>query len=94
MIVIIILLLIALSPCLFFLWYFYHRDKYDPEPKKKILTIYLAGAIMVIPAAVLEMLLIEGLNHVTTGFLNIFVMSFIIIAPIEELTKFLIVKRW
>lgn len=94
MIVIIILLLIALSPCLFFLWYFYHRDKYDPEPKKKILTIYLAGAIMVIPAAVLEMLLIEGLNHVTTGFLNILVMSFIIIAPIEELTKFLIVKRW
>lgn len=91
---IIVLLLVALSPCIFLLWYFYHRDKYEPEPKRKILTIYLAGAIMVIPAAILEMLLIEGLSHVTAGFLNILIAAFIIIAPIEELTKFLVVKRW
>ena len=30
----IVLLVLALAPCLFLLWYFYHRDKYEPEPKK------------------------------------------------------------
>lgn len=89
-----LLLLIALAPCLFLLWYFYHRDKYEPEPKKKLLTMYLAGALMTIPVAVLEMLLIQGLNQVTSGIFHTFIMSFFIIAPIEELAKFVAVKRW
>lgn len=89
-----LLLLIACAPCLFLLWYFYHRDKYEPEPKRKLLTVYLAGALMTIPVAVLEMLLIQGLNQVTTGILHTFIMSFVIIAPIEELAKFVVVKRW
>lgn len=91
---ILILLLIALSPCAFFLWYFYHRDKYEPEPKKKIIKIFLLGAVMVIPAGLIEYLLIYGLNVVTTGFINIFIMSFVIIAPTEELLKFFAVKQW
>ena len=89
-----LLILIALAPCLFLLWYFYHRDKYEPEPKKKLLSMYLAGALMIIPVAVLEMLLIQGLNQVTTGILHTFIMSFFIIAPLEEFAKFIAVKRW
>lgn len=91
---VIVLLLIALAPCIFMLWYFYHRDKYEPEPKKKILKIFLIGAVMVIPAGIIESLLIYGLDAVVGGVINIFIMSFIIIAPTEELLKFLAVKRW
>jgi len=91
---IVVLLLIALAPCLFLVWYFYHRDKYEPEPKKKIIKIFLLGALMVIPAVVIEMILIDGTNLVSSGFINIFIVSFIIVAPTEELLKFFAVKRW
>ncbi len=91
---VVVLLLIALAPCLFFLWYFYHRDKYEPEPKKKIIKIFLLGAVMVIPAGIIEYLLIYGLNLITSGIITIFIMSFIIIAPAEELLKFFAVKKW
>src|SRR4030042_2209104 len=86
-----ILLLIALAPCLFLLWYFYHRDKYEPEPKKKIFYVFILGCFTVIPAAIFEIFLIKWLNYFTTGILNVFIMSFFIIAPIEELLKFLVV---
>ncbi len=89
-----LLILIALAPCLFLLWYFYHRDKYEPEPKKKIIKIFLLGALMVIPGAIIEGVLVSGINLITKGILNIFIISFIIIAPTEELLKFFAVKRW
>ncbi len=91
---ILLLLLIALAPCLFFLWYFYHRDRYEPEPKKKILKIFFIGALMVLPAAIIEYALITGLQHVASGIVSIFIMSFIIIAPVEELVKYFTVRRW
>jgi RsiW-degrading membrane proteinase PrsW (M82 family) len=90
----IVLLLLALAPCLFLLWYFYYRDRYEPEPKKKILKIFLIGALMVTPAAILEYALITGLQYVASGIVSIIVMSFIIIAPIEELAKYFTVRRW
>lgn len=89
-----ILLLIALAPGLFLLWYFCHRDKYEPEPKRKILKIFFLGALMVIPAIIIEALLESACNAITTGIVNIFIMSFIVIAPAEELLKFFVVKKW
>lgn len=91
---VLILLAIALAPCFFILWYFYHRDKYEPEPKKKIIKIFLIGALMVIPAGIIEIILIQGLNRISSGLLNIFISSFVIIAPTEEFLKFMAVKRW
>ncbi len=49
---------------------------------------------MVIPGIIIETILGTGLNKVTSGILNIFIMSFIIIAPTEEMMKFFAVKRW
>ena len=91
---ILLLLLIALAPCLFLLWYFYYRDRYEPEPKNKILKIYFIGALMVLPAALCEYALITGLQYIASGIVSIFIMSFIIIAPIEELVKYFTVRRW
>jgi RsiW-degrading membrane proteinase PrsW (M82 family) len=91
---IVLLLLLALAPCLFLLWYFYHRDKYEPEPKKNIIKIFLLGAVMVIPAGLLEMGIGAGIDAVTVGIANAFIMSFFVIAPIEELLKYFAVKQW
>ena len=91
---ILLLLVIALAPCLFLLWYFYYRDRYEPEPKKKILKIFFIGALMVLPAALIEYVLLTGLQYVASGIVSIFIMSFIIIAPVEELVKYITVRRW
>jgi RsiW-degrading membrane proteinase PrsW (M82 family) len=76
------------------IWYFNHRDKYEPEPKKKIIKIFFLGALMVIPAAIIEIPLVNLVNQSTAGILNIFVLSFVVIAPIEELLKYLAVRKW
>lgn len=89
-----VLLIIALSPCIFLLWYFFHRDKYEPEPKRKILKIFLLGALMLIPAAIIESIFIAIFDKIVSGIVYSFIISFIIIAPTEELLKFFAVKRW
>lgn len=91
---VIVLLLLALAPCLFLLWYFYHRDKYEPEPKKKIIKIFLLGAVMVIPAGLLEIGIGSGIDAIAGGIPHAFIMSFFVIAPIEELLKYFTVKQW
>ncbi len=90
----VISLLIALAPGLFLIWYFNHRDKYEPEPKRKILKIFAIGALMVIPAALVEILLMNLVGRITGGLLYIVVISFFVIAPAEEILKFLAVRRW
>jgi len=92
--VIIISLLLALAPGLFLVWYFYHRDRYEPEPKKKIFKIFVIGALMVVPAALSEWLLVHFVNTFATGVVSIFIISFLVIAPIEEFLKFLAVRKW
>jgi RsiW-degrading membrane proteinase PrsW (M82 family) len=87
-------LLIALAPVLFLFWYFNHRDKYEPEPKRKILRIFVIGAVMVIPAALAELLLTGIVGRITGGLPYILIISFLIIAPIEEILKFLAVRKW
>lgn len=87
-------MLIALAPGLFLIWYFYHRDRYEPEPKKKIFKIFAIGALMVLPAAVGEWLLVHLVGEFTKGALYIFIISFFVIAPIEESLKFIAVRKW
>ncbi|MGB9720030.1 MAG: PrsW family glutamic-type intramembrane protease [bacterium] len=88
-----ILLLLALAPCLFLFWYFVHRDKYEPEPKKYIIKIFLLGALMVLPGFLIEVML-EPIFTTPFQILNAFMLAFILIAPVEELLKFLVVKKW
>lgn len=89
-----LLLALAVAPCLFILWYFYHKDKYEPEPKKQIWKIFILGAFMLIPAALIESVILAGMNKMTGGILLVFIESFFIVAPIEEISKYITVKLW
>lgn len=91
---IVLLLLIALAPGIFLAWYFYHRDSYEPEPKLKIVKIFFLGALMVVPAALAEMLIVSVTKVTIQNVIHIFILSFIIIAPIEELLKYFAVRKW
>jgi RsiW-degrading membrane proteinase PrsW (M82 family) len=79
------LLLLAIAPAVFWLWYFYHKDRYEPEPLAWILMIYIFGIAVTIPVALVE------------GFFALFladVFITVLIAPVvEEAGKYLVVRR-
>lgn len=73
------LLLCAIAPGLFWLWYFWHRDRLEPEPRGLLLRVFLVGTVSVIPIALGESLFRGPLVMVVA-------------APVlEELGKFLVV---
>ncbi len=80
-----LILLLALAPGIFWLYYFYSKDRYEPEPIAWILVIYVLGAAVTFPVAILESLL----EIVTGG-----ILAAILIAPVcEEIAKYLVVKK-
>ncbi len=80
------LILLAFAPGIFWLWYFYHRDRYEPEPVAWILRIFLIGMAITLPVALVE-----------AGFALILpeVILAVFAAPvIEELSKYEVVRRF
>lgn len=74
-------LIAALAPGAFWLRFFYKRDKLNPEPKKLIARAFIMGAIVVLPAGFIEVM-IEGIFPIP-------VFTLVVVAPIvEELLKF------
>jgi protease PrsW len=81
-----VLLTVAIGPALFWLLYFYQKDKYEPEPLSWIVKIFLLGALITIPIAIGE--IIAGI------FISEFALIVIAAPVIEECGKFFIVKRY
>ncbi|MDD1678771.1 MAG: PrsW family glutamic-type intramembrane protease [Methanomicrobiales archaeon] len=74
---------VAAAPAIFWLWYFYRKDRYEPEPKFLILRTFLLGMGVTIPVA-----FIEGILPLSDLILAV------LAAPvIEELAKYMVVKR-
>jgi RsiW-degrading membrane proteinase PrsW (M82 family) len=79
-------LTVAVAPTVFLLLFVYLRDKYEHEPLGLIGVTFVLGAIGVLPAAFLELLL-EGFFPVPA-----ILQAFLYVAVVEELTKFGAVK--
>jgi len=79
------LFLLAIAPAVFWLWYFYNKDRYEPEPLSWILLVYILGIAVTIPVA-----LIEGvMGEILPEFLIV-----VMVAPVvEELGKYLVVRK-
>jgi len=79
------LFLLAVAPAAFWLWYFYSKDRFEPEPLSWILLVYIFGIVVTIPVA-----FIEGvLRLVLSEFLLV-----VMVAPIvEEFGKYLVVRK-
>lgn len=80
-----LIFLIAFIPGLFWLYYFYKKDRYEPEPLAWILVVFSLGALITIPVGFLE-----GILESITGS----ILAAILIAPFcEELAKYWVVKK-
>jgi protease PrsW len=75
-----LILTVGLAPGLFWLWYFYSRDKYEPEPLSLIARMFFLGIVAAIIAYFLENLLISFV----TGILFVA----LVVPVIEEVLKF------
>jgi RsiW-degrading membrane proteinase PrsW (M82 family) len=78
-------LLLAVAPVVFWLWYFYQKDQYEPEPLSWILVIYFFGIAVTLPVALLE--------GVAAIFLPGFLITVLVAPIVEEAAKFLVVRR-
>jgi len=85
-------ILVSILPGILWLFYFYRQDRYEPEPKRLVLWVFIGGMLMVVPAAGLEALGKEGLLEArsTGDVISLFYYSFFFIGLIEEGMKFLL----
>ncbi len=75
-----LILTVGLAPGLFWLWYFYSRDKYEPEPLSPIARMFILGMVAAVIAFLVENQIVSYLPGV------IFVA--LAVPLIEELLKF------
>jgi RsiW-degrading membrane proteinase PrsW (M82 family) len=90
------LLALALAPGLAIIFYIYLTDKYDREPLSNLLISFFLGAISTIPAIIIQTLLIPRLDFYVSSRAVIYnaIFSFLIVAPSEELSKFLMLRKY
>jgi RsiW-degrading membrane proteinase PrsW (M82 family) len=78
-----LILVIGLAPGLFWLWYFYHKDRYEPEPLSLVAKMFFLGMV----AAPVAFLFEDRAGLFVSG-----VIFIAVIGPvIEESVKFLMV---
>jgi len=80
--IILTILILGFAPGIFWAWYFYKRDRLEPEPKSTVIKLFFYGILIAIPVAIIEQFI---------PFDRIFLI--IIFAPIiEEFFKFIVVR--
>ncbi len=82
-----LLVFLALAPPVGFLIYILRYDKIEPEPVGAVLKLLFAGVLAVIPAALMEGVLLQLPLFAGTGLLSAGLQSFLVIAPFEEAAK-------
>ncbi len=86
-----ILLLLAIAPSIFLLWFFSNQDRYKHESKKLLAVTFLLGALMIPPALILEVVLKELFPEGNT-LLGVFLYYLLEVALIEESLKLFAVR--
>ena len=82
-------LIFALTPVLIWLFFYFKKDLH-PEPKKMILKVFILGMLVACFASVFEMAVLGTFKG--TSLLFVILESFLLIALVEELFKYLVVK--
>ena len=87
------LLLVALAPGLFWLWFFTRLDRYNPAPRRLIITSFILGAFSTIPAVILETVFLGDAElGAAAGLAAVAMTMLLVVGPVEELSKFSVVR--
>ena len=88
-----LLLILALAPGLGLLLYFYRKDSLAREPWHVIHISFFLGGLIVFPAALLENLFLDDFGQ-SGSLKTAFYVSFLVVGPIEELCKWLVLRTY
>lgn len=88
---ILFLTLLALAPPIGFLVYILRFDRIEPEPRGFVVRMLFLGVLSVVPAALIEGVLLENPFFAGEGLVQAGLQSFLVIAPVEEAIKLLVV---
>src|SRR5579864_403194 len=86
-----ILLVLAVAPSIYLLWFFYNQDRYKHESKRLLAVTFLLGALMIFPAFVLEVPL-KLLFPPGDSLVGVFLYYLLEVALIEESLKLFAVR--
>jgi RsiW-degrading membrane proteinase PrsW (M82 family) len=86
-----LLLVLAIAPSAFLIWFFYHSDKYKHESTRLLLVTFSLGALSIIPASLLEFELTRVLAR-GPDILSTFIYFLLGVGLVEESLKFLSVR--
>jgi RsiW-degrading membrane proteinase PrsW (M82 family) len=85
---------LALLPAMLLMIWLYTRDRIHPEPKRAVYRVFLLGAAIVLPAGLLERVMLEsGFNQHKGTFGGILITAFFVAGMVEEFLKAAIVER-
>lgn len=91
------IVLLSFGPGLFWLWYFYKKDKLEPEPKGMIVQMFFLGLLMAFPISIMESVLAwltSGIVLVYYKDRTLLFLNMAVIAPIiEEYGKYCVVRH-
>ena len=85
------LVALAIAPGIAICLYIFYKDIYNKEPKLNLIVSFILGSATIIPAAYIEELLAPGMYESTS---KLFVYSYFVIALIEELGKFVVLRYY
>jgi protease PrsW len=83
------LIAMAIAPGIAICLFIFHRDAYNREPKLNLFASFLLGAVVVYPAAVIEVALNKYVDDTISG---IAISAFFVVALTEELAKFIVLR--
>ncbi|MCK8816074.1 PrsW family glutamic-type intramembrane protease [Natroniella sulfidigena] len=84
------LVIISIIPGLLWVYFFYRKDKYEPEPVRLVLRSFLYGALLVIPVGLIEAPF-AGLIANPPSLTVLLGLSIFVIGLTEEVGKFAVV---
>lgn len=86
------LFLVSILPGILWVWYFYRKDKYDPEPTRLIVRDFIWGILSVFPASLLETPF-GSLITPQASLLSLFIGTVLVVGVVEEGMKSYVVYR-
>ncbi len=87
----VISIIVAIIPSIILCYYVYENDIVEKEPMKMLFMLFFLGVLTTVPASFMERAIISATKISENGMLNCFILSFLIVALIEEGYKYLIV---
>lgn len=87
--ILLIIIFSAILPAIILMFWIYSRDMIHPEPKWQVFRLFIMGAIVPLPAVLIEhyLLITKALNPSHYGLFSIFVTAFFVAGAVEEFLK-------